>query len=95
MFTKTSYPVARKEHTCVVCSHRIIKGDQYFSTTTFDGGDIFGWKSCLLCEQASMKALDAEYGDMDSFISVDSVLEWALEFQHVDEIAQQLAQKAE
>lgn len=93
VYTKTSYPVARKEHTCLVCFRTINIGDQYCSNTSFDG-EVLTWKACLPCEQATMKARNAGYGDIDDYISSEVILEWAQEFQHTDDIALQLVQKA-
>lgn len=89
MYTKTSFPVARKEHQCMVCSSQIPIGDQYCNSTTFDN-DMMVWKACLLCEQGATKAQDAGFGDYNGFITSEDILEWADEYKSLDRTAHEI-----
>ena len=55
MFTqlKNIHPIARKEHTCMLCGKKIKKGEAYERQTNLYDGDVCDWIECNECETVS------------------------------------------
>lgn len=77
---RATYPVARKDHRCSLCTAVIEKGAQHACTTCLYGDRAYNFRECAECDTDGIVAeVHAWAGSPDEGVGVEEAHEWAHE----------------
>lgn len=79
MDSVSTYPLARKRHTCLACYGTIGPGETYERIVSFYDGTVGAWKACTDCRDITDRVLDYTPYDYDEGLTADDYDEWASE----------------
>lgn len=84
---------------CTVCLLDIPQGTEYLRQTFVSDGELWEWKSCPVCEEATELAFADGYEDSTGEMQPEYVWEWAEDVvsignrSHAFDVAQELMEK--
>lgn len=82
MDSVSSYPRARKRHTCLACYGTIWPGETYERIVSFYDGTVGAWKACTDCCDITDRVWGHTPYVYDEGLSADDYDEWAKDNQY-------------